>query len=99
MLDEVQRATDLFATLRGIIDEGRRRGQPNGRFLLSGSASVSLLGQSGESLAVRIAYVELSPLGVLELPSSRVDRLWVRGAFPPASCSRPTTPASSGGRR
>ena len=82
VLDEVQRIPDLFATLRGVIDDGRRRGMANGRFLMSGSASGSLLNQSGESLAGRIAYVELSPLGVLELGPADSERLWVRGGFP-----------------
>ena len=84
VIDEVQRAPDLFAPLRGIIDEGRRRGLAPGRFLLSGSASGALLNQSGESLAGRIAYVELNPFGVLELPPTDADRLWLRGGFPPS---------------
>src|SRR5262249_6654744 len=61
ILDEVQRAPELFLTLRGLIDKGRRRGLKTGRFLLLGSASIDLLRQSGESLAGRIAYVELGP--------------------------------------
>jgi predicted AAA+ superfamily ATPase len=51
VLDEVQRMPDLFEVLRGAIDKGRRRGKPNGRFLLLGSASLELLAQSDESLA------------------------------------------------
>ncbi|MXY67769.1 MAG: AAA family ATPase [Acidobacteriia bacterium] len=54
VLDDLQRIPGLFGTLRGIIDEGRRRGSGTGRFLMSGSASAVLLGQSGESLAGRI---------------------------------------------
>src|SRR6266852_5326419 len=60
ILDEVQRMPELFATLRGLIDAGRRRGRTSGRFLLLGSASPDLLRQS-ETLAGRIAYIELSP--------------------------------------
>jgi uncharacterized protein len=82
ILDEVHRAPELFQALRGLIDEGRRRGKLNGRFLLLGSASVDLLRQSGESLAGRIAYLELGPLDALEVPEDQVDRLWVRGGFP-----------------
>lgn len=84
VLDEVQRAPDLFAPLRGIIDEGRRSGRGTGRFLLSGSASVEFLNQSSESLAGRIAYVELSPISALELAPADVSKLWVRGGFPPS---------------
>ncbi|HVA62744.1 MAG TPA: AAA family ATPase [Terriglobales bacterium] len=50
ILDEVHRAPDLFQTLRGIIDRGRRQGQRGGRFLLLGSASIDLLKQSGSPL-------------------------------------------------
>jgi len=82
VLDEVHRVPELFQTLRGLIDKGRRRGHKTGRFLLLGSASMDLLRQSGESLAGRIAYVELPPLGVLEVAEAERERLWVRGGFP-----------------
>lgn len=61
ILDEVHRAPGLFQALRGVIDRGRRSGRGVGRFLLLGSASVDLLKQSGETLAGRIAYLELHP--------------------------------------
>jgi predicted AAA+ superfamily ATPase len=82
ILDEVHRAPELFQSLRGLIDRGRRKGITTGRFLLLGSASVDLLQQSGESLAGRIAYMELPPLDVLEVPPGAADPLWVRGGFP-----------------
>jgi predicted AAA+ superfamily ATPase len=81
ILDEVQRMPELFAALRGLIDAGRRRGRTSGRFLLLGSASVDMLRQS-ETLAGRIAYIELSPFDVLEVPAVRQADLWVRGGFP-----------------
>ena len=84
MLDEIQRVPELFATLRGVIDESRRHGPANGRFLLSGSASITFLKQSSESLAGRIAFVELKPLDVLETPAADLTRLWVRGGLPPS---------------
>ena len=83
VLDEVQRMPELFATLRGLIDEGRRQGKTIGRFLLLGSASTDLLRQS-ETLAGRISYLELSPIGVLEAPPESQTSLWVRGGFPPS---------------
>src|SRR5439155_639075 len=55
IMDEVQRTPELFQHLRGVIDQGRRRGNANGRFLLLGSAAMDLLRQSGESLAGRIS--------------------------------------------
>jgi hypothetical protein len=82
ILDEVHRVPELFQTLRGLIDSGRRRGKQSGRFLLLGSASVDLLKQSGESLAGRISYLELAPIDALEIPLDQLDRLWVRGGFP-----------------
>lgn len=83
ILDEVQRVPGLFQELRGIIDRGRQgEGRANGRFLLLGSASQELLAQTGESLAGRVSYQELTPLGVTEVPSDDHDRLWVRGGFP-----------------
>ena len=84
ILDEIHRMPELFQTLRGIIDEGRRKGKGVGRFLVLGSASIDLLRQSGESLAGRIAYVNLTPLTALEIDVRRpaVERLWLRGGFP-----------------
>lgn len=87
ILDEVQRLPELFQSLRGLIDRGRRKGKRSGRFLLLGSASNDLLKQS-ETLAGRIAYVELSPLDVLETSKDAGDKaavlrkLWTRGGFP-----------------
>ncbi len=82
IIDEVQRAPELFQTLRVLIDRGRRQGLRTGRFLLLGSASIDLLRQSGESLAGRITYVELGPFNVLEVGDDEGERLWVRGGFP-----------------
>jgi uncharacterized protein len=82
ILDEVQRVPELFQVLRGIIDAGRRQGRETGRFLLLGSASMDLLSQSGESLAGRIAYLELCPFDPLEVERDQSHELWVRGGFP-----------------
>lgn len=82
VLDEVQRVPGLFETLRGVIDRGRREGRGSGRFLLAGSASIDLLAQSGETLAGRVAFVELGPLGAAEIEAGQLDRLWIRGGFP-----------------
>lgn len=82
ILDEIHRLPGLFGELRGLIDANRRAGRRTGQFLVLGSASVDLLRQSGESLAGRIEYVELSPLAVHELPAMAGTSLWVRGGFP-----------------
>jgi predicted AAA+ superfamily ATPase len=82
ILDEIHRAPGLFEALRGVIDAARREGRAAGRFLLLGSAAIDLLAQSGETLAGRIAFVELSPLDVTEVGGERLDALWTRGGFP-----------------
>src|SRR5688572_23047879 len=87
ILDEIHRVPELFGALRGLIDAGRRRGKRTGRFLLLGSASIDLLRQSSETLAGRIAFVDMAPLDALEVDEvdeaeGTATRLWVRGGFP-----------------
>jgi predicted AAA+ superfamily ATPase len=82
ILDEVHRAPELFQSLRGLIDRGRRKGLRSGRFLLLGSASIDLMRQSGESLAGRISYLEMRPIDALEVSPKDVEQLWIRGGFP-----------------
>lgn len=82
VIDEVQRAPELFSELRGVIDRGRRAGRRTGQFLLLGSATGALLAQPAESLAGRIAYFELQPFSTVEVPLDRSLELWVRGGFP-----------------
>jgi predicted AAA+ superfamily ATPase len=87
ILDEVQRMPELFSILRGVIDQRRRMNQPSGQFLLLGSATGVLLQQSSESLAGRVAYVELPALQASEVfgnlaSVAELNALWVRGGFP-----------------
>jgi uncharacterized protein len=82
ILDEVQHMPALFPVLRSLIDEGRRSGKATGRFLLLGSATGELLRQSGESMAGRVAYLELAPLQALEMTADTLSTLWLRGGFP-----------------
>ncbi|MDY6950661.1 MAG: ATP-binding protein [Thermodesulfobacteriota bacterium] len=80
-LDEIQRAPEIFSILRSIMDDRAR----NGQFLILGSAGPDLIRQSSESLAGRIAYLELTPFLLSELEASQTDdvrRLWLRGGFP-----------------
>jgi hypothetical protein len=81
VIDEVQLMPRLFAALRPEIDADRHAG----RFLLLGSASGDMLRQSGESLAGRVSYLELTPLLAAELPlvdQAGLQSLWLRGGFP-----------------
>src|ERR1700722_9186218 len=85
ILDEVQRLPEVFTQLRGIIDKERRKGNKAGQFLFLGSASIDLLKQSSESLAGRIAYIELHPIDLLEYARESIESmniLWLRGGFP-----------------
>lgn len=82
ILDEVHRVPGLFPVLRGQIDKARRKGRRQGLYLLLGSAGIDLLAQSGESLAGRIAYLELGPLQLREAGEAQLDALWLRGGFP-----------------
>lgn len=87
ILDEVQRLPELFAVLRGVIDIRRRDGESAGQFLLLGSATGVLLQQASESLAGRVAQLELTPFQAREVlpadaPGAELNSLWVRGGFP-----------------
>jgi hypothetical protein len=80
-LDEIQRAPELFSILRSITDERAR----NDQFLILGSAGPDLIHQSSESLAGRIAYLDLTPFLLPELESGQkegIRELWLRGGFP-----------------
>ncbi|MES2651634.1 MAG: ATP-binding protein [Bacteroidota bacterium] len=88
ILDEIQRVPELFAILRGVIDRRRREGYRTGQFLILGSASLKLLKQSSETLAGRIAYIELCGLTATEIESAQQDTLWLRGGFPDSFLAR-----------
>jgi len=81
-LDEIQRLPEIFAEMRSFID---RQGT-NGQFLILGSASPDLIRQSSETLAGRIAYLELTPFLLSEIDGrtapDRLRQLWLRGGFP-----------------
>ena len=80
VLDEAQAWPEVFPRLRAAIDNDRQR---NGRFLLLGSVSPALMHQVSESLAGRLALIELTPLLWCELPSDvEQNRRWLCGGFP-----------------
>jgi predicted AAA+ superfamily ATPase len=84
VIDEVQRHPDLFPMLRVLLDRKPIRA----RFLILGSASPELLRQSSETLAGRIAIVEMSGFTLEEINSQELNRLWVRGGFPRSFLAR-----------
>lgn len=78
VLDEVQRVPELFASLKVVVDRGRRAG----RFILTGSANVLLAPKLSDSLAGRMELLRLYPLAQCEVAgaSSRfIDILFSRG--------------------
>ncbi|MCX6565015.1 MAG: ATP-binding protein [Candidatus Aminicenantes bacterium] len=80
-LDEIQRMPRLFPVLRSVLD---RRGK-NGQLLLLGSASPDLINRSSESLAGRIAYLELTPFlagEVIGPGRGMINKYWLRGGYP-----------------
>jgi hypothetical protein len=79
LLDEAQAWPEVFPRLRAAIDARRKH---NGRFLLLGSVSPVLMRQAGESLAGRMALLELTPFFLAELPGSKFDLLWRCGGYP-----------------
>ena len=79
LIDEVQRIPTLFPLLRSMIDEKRK---PN-RYIITCSASPALLKGASESLAGRVAYFYLHPIGLHELPGTiSLNKHWFRGGFP-----------------
>jgi len=79
VIDEVQNKKELYPLLRALVDRTREPGQ----FLLLGSASPELIRHSSESLAGRIAYHQLHPFDLTEIPDAVLQNdLWVKGGFP-----------------
>jgi uncharacterized protein len=84
IIDEIHRVPGLFAVLRGIIDDRRATGHRAGHFMLLGSAAIDLMRQASETLAGRVAYIDMAPIDALEFQEvgGGIERLWVRGGFP-----------------
>ena len=93
VIDEVQHHPDLFPILRILLDRKPIRA----RFLILGSASPELLRQSSETLAGRMAIVEMAGFTLEELDRPDLNRLWLRGGFPRSFLAR-TEAASSAWR-
>ena len=91
VIDEVQRRPELFPILRVLAD---RRPLP-ARFLVLGSASPDLLQQSSETLAGRIAFIEMGGFDTVEAGPGSQRRLWWRGGFPRAFLARVDAQARS----
>lgn len=92
VLDEVQRCPSLLSWLQGVVDERRLMGD----FILTGSAQFDLIAGITQSLAGRVARIELLPLSAHELAAVRLlpkslEQTLLQGGYP-ALYDRPVTP-------
>lgn len=82
ILDEIQRAPELFSYLQGRLDAASESGQ----FILTGSQQFGIMAQISQSLAGRVGLLKLLPFAHNEIPAARAENLnevlW-QGAFPP----------------
>lgn len=92
VVDEAQRCPAIFSYLQGRVDTDRRMGA----FVLTGSQQFGLMAGITQTLAGRVGSVQLLPFGIYELTESglaldRIDRLLLRGLYPPVH-DRPLDP-------
>lgn len=84
IFDEIQRTPDLFSYLQGIIDESKK----NGRFILTGSQHFLLLENISQTLAGRVALLQLLPFSFEEIQQIKqkklsLDEILFKGGYPP----------------
>jgi predicted AAA+ superfamily ATPase len=84
IIDEAQRAPELFSSLQVLVDEG----SPRGPFVVTGSSDFALNEKIGQSLAGRVAYLRLLPFTLEELGRARetperLEALLLLGGYPP----------------
>lgn len=84
VLDEVQRRPELFPVLRVLMD----RPDIPARFFLLGSASPNLVRGVTESLAGRVAFVDMQGFTLDEAGAANRSDLWQRGGFPRSYLAR-----------
>lgn len=78
ILDEIQSRPDIMPVLRVLLD---RKPLPS-RFLLLGSASPDIVRGISESLAGRVAFVDMQGFNLPEVGTNQIQTLWLRGGFP-----------------
>lgn len=80
VIDEIQRQPDIFPVLRVLADRPDR----STRFLILGSASPVLIKSVSESLAGRVALLDMEGFDLLEVGAGELRRLWLHGGLPPS---------------
>jgi predicted AAA+ superfamily ATPase len=83
ILDEVQKAPELFSYLQGILDDSTEKG----KFVLTGSNNFLLLESISQSLAGRVGYLDLLPFsihesGICPQPPITVEEAIFLGGYP-----------------
>jgi predicted AAA+ superfamily ATPase len=83
IIDEAQRVPELFSYIQGIVDES---GEP-GQFVVSGSQNFLLMEAIDQSLAGRVAVLNLLPLSLAELDAAglapaTIDEWLFAGGYP-----------------
>ncbi len=84
VIDEIQREPGLFNLLRVLADRRPARA----RFLILGSASPDLIKGASETLAGRVAFIDMGGFSLEEVGASHLDRRWLRGGFPRSYLAR-----------
>lgn len=84
MIDEIQRQPGLFPILRVLADRKPARA----KFLILGSASPELIRNASETLAGRVAFIEMGGFDLGEVETAAQRKLWLRGGFPRAFLAR-----------
>lgn len=93
IIDEAQRAPELFSYLQGIVDASGEMG----RYILTGSQNFLLLEKITQSLAGRATIQHLMPFSAGEIIAERpgsilLDEVLFKGMYPPLF-DRPVQPA------
>lgn len=78
IIDEIQHRSDLFPVIRSFVDQSQKKSP----IIVTGSASMDLIRQGGETLAGRITFIDLSPLTVMEVRDIDIIKQWLYGGFP-----------------
>lgn len=84
VIDEVQELPSIFPALRVLAD----REPGSARFVISGSVSPNIIRGISESLAGRVATIEIGGFDLTETEETRWEKLWLRGGHPPSFLAR-----------
>ena len=81
LIDEVQHIPELFSYIQGIVDQNKKMGH----FIITGSQNLNLCSGISQSLAGRVALVELLPFSIREIyeKMTTLDQTLYKGFYPP----------------